>query len=351
MTMRVAELIARHSFKLTEREIEDPQPGYVQVRVTSVGICGSDLHNFTDGHVGDTVSLYPMVLGHEPAGVIVKVGAGVTGWSAGDKALLEPAIYCYHCENCMTGRHNVCSNLRFLSQPEDPGFFRDFVNLPARNLLPLPNGLSMMQATLFEPLAVVLHSMKFVQPRVGETAVVFGTGPIGLMTVAVLKLNGMSRVWAVDPVPHRREQALQAGADAAIDPRAIDPVKQILAETGQRGVDVAIDCAALGPSMNQCLHVVRNAGRVVITAIPAESEPRLQFHVMRRKEITLFNVRRSNHESELALDLLVQHNALFAPMITHTRPLEKVEEAFCILERYEDGVGKIAIDLANSSAP
>ena len=349
--MRVAELTARHSFQLTARGIEDPQPGFVQVRVTSVGICGSDLHNFADGSVGDTPSVYPMVLGHEPAGVVVKSGIGVTGWSAGDRALLEPAIYCYHCEFCMTGRHNVCSNLRFLSQPEEPGFFRDYVNLPARNLLPLPKGLSMLQATLFEPLAVVLHSMKFVQPRPGETAAVFGAGPIGQMTVAVLKMSGISRVWAIDPVPHRREQALKAGADAAIDPRADDPVKRIMADTGKRGVDVAVDCAALGPSMNQCLHVVRNAGRVVITAIPAEAEPRLQFHAMRRKEVSLYTVRRSNHESALALELLVQHNARFAPTITHTRPLEKVEEAFFILERYEDGVGKIAIDLANSSAP
>ena len=349
--MRVAELTARHSFQLTARGIEDPQPGFVQVRVTSVGICGSDLHNFADGSVGDTPSVYPMVLGHEPAGVVVKSGIGVTGWSAGDRALLEPAIYCYHCEFCMTGRHNVCSNLRFLSQPEEPGFFRDYVNLPARNLLPLPKGLSMLQATLFEPLAVVLHSMKFVQPRPGETAAVFGAGPIGQMTVAVLKMSGISRVWAIDPVPHRREQALKAGADAAIDPRADDPVKRIMADTGKRGVDVAVDCAALGPSMNQCLHAVRNAGRVVITAIPAEAEPRLQFHAMRRKEVSLYTVRRSNHESALALELLVQHNARFAPTITHTRPLEKVEEAFFILERYEDGVGKIAIDLANSSAP
>ncbi len=349
--MRIAELIAQHRFRLTEGAINPPQPGYVQVRVTSVGICGSDLHNFADGHVGDTLSVYPMVLGHEPSGVVEKLGEGVSGWAVGDAALLEPAIYCYHCEYCLTGRHNVCSNLRFLSQPQDPGFFRDFVNLPARNLLPLPKGLSLMQATLFEPLAVVLHSMKFVQPRPGETAVVFGTGPIGQMTVAVLKMSGFSRVWAVDPVAHRREQAVLAGADAAIDPRACDPVKQIMADTGKRGVDVAIDCAALGPSMNQCLNSVRSAGRVVITAIPAEAEPSLQFHVMRRKEISLFNVRRSNHESELALELLATHNSRFAPMITHTRPLEKVEEAFFILERYEDGVGKIAIDLANSSAP
>ena len=100
----------------------------------AVGICGSDLHYFSDGGIGDARCLYPMVLGHEPAGVVRKTGPGVSGWSAGDRAILEPALYCYHCEFCMTGHHNVCANIRFMSMPDEPGFFREFVNLPARNL-------------------------------------------------------------------------------------------------------------------------------------------------------------------------------------------------------------------------
>ena len=107
----------------------------------AVGVCGSDLHYFSDGGIGDARCLYPMVLGHEPAGVVVKTGAGVSGWSAGDRAILEPALYCYHCELCMTGHHNVCANIRFMSMPAEPGFFRELVNLPARNLLALPKNL------------------------------------------------------------------------------------------------------------------------------------------------------------------------------------------------------------------
>jgi L-iditol 2-dehydrogenase len=343
--MRIAQLIERHRFQLVEGPVVEPGPGEVQVRVAAVGVCGSDLHYFSDGGIGDTPSQYPMVLGHEPAGTVVKTGTGVTGWTPGDKAVLEPAIYCYHCEFCSTGHHNVCANLRFLSQPGDPGFFREYVNLPVRNLAPLPAGLSLREATLFEPLAVILHSMEFASIRPAETAVVFGAGPIGLLTIAVVRLSGASRIWAVEPVAHRRELALALGADAAIDPSATDPVRDILAETGKRGADVAIDCVARGNSINQAIHLARNAGRVVVTGIPAEVQVSLDYHVMRRKELGFFNVRRSVHENEAALDLLREKPSLFTPMLTHNRSLDQIQQAFNMLERYEDGVGKLVIDV------
>ncbi|MCP5112490.1 MAG: alcohol dehydrogenase catalytic domain-containing protein, partial [bacterium] len=251
--MRIAELIDRHEFRLTDGPIPDPEPGQVQARVHSVGVCGSDLHNFTEGSVGDMPSHYPMVLGHEPAGTITKIGEGVTGWSTGDKALLEPAIYCYHCEYCHSGHHNVCANLRFLSQPGDPGYFRDYVNVPANNCLPSPENLSFAEATLFEPLAVILHSIGFAAVTFGEIAVVFGAGPIGLMTIAALKLSGASRVLSVEPVAARRELAKRMGATEAFDPTAVDIRRTLLAETGRRGVDLAIDCATRGSSINDCL--------------------------------------------------------------------------------------------------
>ncbi len=342
--MRVAELCAQKRFRLVDQPVPEPGPGEVQARVKAVGICGSDLHNYAEGSIGDTPCVYPTVLGHEPAGVISKLGPGVTGWAVGDRAVLEPAIYCYHCEFCLAGQHNVCESIRFMSTPPDPGYFRDYVTLPALNLLPIPENLSFGEASVFEPLAVVLHSMQFVQLRPAETAIVFGTGPIGLLTVAVLRMSGASRVWSVDPVAARRELALRMGADAAIDPRAVEPAKQIMADTGKRGVDVSIDCAAKDDSMNQCIRATRNAGRVVITAIPSEVRVPLEFHQMRRKELRFFNVRRSNHESEAALHILKEHQARFAPMLTHTRNLEDVQRAFEMLERYEDGVGKLLID-------
>jgi L-iditol 2-dehydrogenase len=331
-------------FRFVEAALPDPGPGEVQVRIDAVGICGSDLHSYADGGVGDTPCQYPMVLGHEPAGAVRRVGAGVTGWNAGDRAAFEPAIYCYHCEFCRTGHHNVCANIRFMSMPGDPGFFRDYANIPAHNLIAIPPGLSARDATIIEPLAVVVHSMRFVALRPSETAVVFGAGPIGLMTVICLKLAGAGRVWAVEPVAARREMALQAGADAGLDPGAIDPSRQILRDTGGRGVDVAIDCTATAGSTNHCLRAVRNAGRVVVTGIPVEREVPLEFSPMRRKELTIYTVRRSNDETEAAREMLLANLPRFAAMITHTRPLEHIAEAFRQVERRADGVGKLVIE-------
>jgi L-iditol 2-dehydrogenase len=344
--MRAAELFQHRQFRMIDLPVSEPGPGEVLVRVEVCGICGSDLHYFTEGAVGDTPCVYPMVMGHEPSGVIVKTGAGVTGWSPGDRVALEPAIYCYHCEYCVTGHHNVCANLRFLSMPGDPGYFREFVTLPAENILPLPQGLSFQEGTLFEPLAVVLHSMKFVQLQPGEKVVVFGAGPIGLLTVFALKLSGASRIWSVDPVAERRNLACAMGADAAVDPGQVDAAGEILKETGGRGADVAIDCATRGASMNQAIQVARNAGRLVITGIPYDARPALDFSTMRRKELVLYNVRRSNHESETAIELLKEHRRRVSAILTHEVPLEQVEQAFCKLEHYSDGVGKVTLKIA-----
>ncbi len=344
--MLLAELSQVRRFNLVDDKAPaDPRPGEIQVAVKAIGICGSDLHNFSEGGIGDTPCIYPMVLGHEPAGAVVKTGAGVSGWSVGDGAILEPALYCYHCEFCLTGHHNVCANLRFLSTGDEPGFFREFVNLPAHNLLPLPRNLSFREGTIVEPLAVVLHSLEFAQIRPGETVLVLGAGPIGLLTIAAAKLCGASRVWAVDPVAHRREMALSLGADAVIDPAQVDVVRQLLTDTGQRGVDVTIDCASKDDTVNQALRATRNAGRVVITGIPSEEFVPVAFHVIRRKEIALYVVRRSNKDSATALRMLTDQPRRFVPILTHERPMTEIQAAFELCEKYRDGVGKFVLSL------
>ncbi len=121
--MRAAELIAPRTFRLTDMPIEDPGHERGPGPVEAVGICGSDLHAFSEGGIGSTPNVYPMVLGHEPAGTIVKTGAGVTGLAPGDRGALEPALYCYHCEFCLSGHHNVCANIRFLGNSSPSRFF------------------------------------------------------------------------------------------------------------------------------------------------------------------------------------------------------------------------------------
>jgi L-iditol 2-dehydrogenase len=339
--MRAAELIAPLTFRHTDMPIEDPGPGEVQVRVEAVGVCGSDLHAYTEGAVGSTPNVYPMVLGHEPAGRIVKTGAGVTGFAAGDRGALEPALYCYHCEFCLSGHHNVCTNIRFLSNPHHPGFFRELVNLPVANFLPVPDGMSFSEAALAEPLAIAVHSLRVASIRPGETVAVIGAGPIGLLTIAALRATQAGRIWAVEPLAHRRELARGIGADAVLDPA--EAVQEILNGTGQRGVDCAIDCAAGDQTTNQAVQLTRNAGRVALTGIHSTPSVCMDGSAMRRKELTIFNVRRSNHETQEALELLREQAKWFAPLLTHTRSIERIDEAFEIASQYRDGVGKMMV--------
>lgn len=340
--MQAAELVAPLTFRLVDMPVEDPGPGEVQVRVGAVGVCGSDLHAYGEGAVGSTPNIYPMVLGHEPAGTIVKTGAGVAGLAAGDRGALEPALYCYHCEFCRTGHHNVCENIRFLSNPTFPGFFREFVNLPAGNFLPIPKEMSFAEAALAEPLAVAMHSVRIASIAPGETVAVIGAGPIGLLTIAALRATRGGRIWAVEPLEHRRELARKIGADVAVAPEEAEA--EILRATGRRGVDCAMDCAAKEETTSQAIQWTRNAGRVALTGIHSTQYVAMDGSAMRRKELTIYNVRRSNHETEEALDLLREHPDWFAPMLTHTRRLDQIEEAFAIANGYKDGVGKMTVE-------
>ncbi|MEP6714510.1 MAG: alcohol dehydrogenase catalytic domain-containing protein [Terriglobia bacterium] len=339
--MKAAELAGVREFRIVDQEPEPPGPGEVQVRVAAVGICGSDMHNFTEGGIGDSRCRFPVILGHEPAGVVVKTGAGVTGVGIGDHFALEPAIACGHCEMCRAQRPNLCDNMRFLSSGGIPGFFRELVNLPQHNLIPIPKQVGLREATMIEPLAVALHSLTFASVKAGETAVVFGTGPIGLLTIAALKFSGAGRVWAVEPVAHRRAMALAMGADAALD--TADPVAEIRHDTGNRGVDLAFDCAGRGDSVNQCIGVLAKGGRLIYTAIPAEVHVPFYAPGLRKKEITFFNVYRSNHQTERARDLLAENLGMFAALVTHSRPLDEIQQAFEVVDRYADGVGKMIV--------
>jgi L-iditol 2-dehydrogenase len=339
--MRTAELIAPLTFRLADMPIGDPGAGEVQVRVEAVGICGSDLHAYSEGAVGGTPNVYPMVLGHEPAGTIVKTGPGVTGLAPGDRGALEPALYCYHCEFCQRGLHNLCANIRFLSNPHLPGFFRELVNLPVANFLPVPFSISPDLATLIEPLAVALHSLGLASIRPGETMAVIGAGPIGLLTVAALRAAQAGQIWVVEPVAHRRELAKRIGADVVLEPA--EAAEAIVRGTSRGGVDCAIDCAAGETTTSQAIHATRSAGRVVVTGIHSTPAVSMDGSAMRRKELTIFNVRRSNHEPHAALELIEAHGDWFAPVLTHAREISHIGEAFTIASQYRDGVGKMIV--------
>ena len=241
-SMRSVQLLSQRLMEV--REVAgppDPPPGYVTVRITAVGICGSDLHWYQDGRVGHIQGVYPRILGHEPAGEIAALGKGVTGLKTGQRVAIEPAITCGLCDYCLTNHHNHCSALSFHGSVSAEGFFQDYLNVPAKNCLPVPDALSLAQITLIEPLAVIVHVLELTPVRLGETVAVLGAGPIGLLTASIAREAGASNIIIGDRVPHRLEQARKMGFQNTVQMPRESFRDAVLDLTRGRGADIVFE--------------------------------------------------------------------------------------------------------------
>jgi L-iditol 2-dehydrogenase len=340
--MRSIQLLAPRT--LEERDIpqpRDPAHGQVSIRVRAVGVCGSDLHWYHDGRIGEIPCVYPQILGHEPAGEIVAVGPGVHEFSAGDRVVLEPSITCGHCEFCVKGQHNHCMRGIFMSGPQAHGLFLEYATIPAHNCTPIPAGIDYKTATLIEPLAVMMHMLELFEIHAGSTVAVTGAGPIGMLCAATAKAAGASRVFIADRLPYRLKLAMTMGADVAIDTTAQKLVETVLDATRGRGADVVLEAAGSPETVNAAIRMAAMGGTVVQIGILSELHPKIDIHTAMAKELRLQTIKRSNHRAQEALKLLdrIPHT-----LITHSLPLEQTPQAFEMLTHYTGGVGKAVIE-------
>lgn len=343
--MRSIQLLAQGV--LEEREMEqprDPLHGEVAVRIKAVGVCGSDLHWYQDGRMGEIPAAFPQVLGHEPAGEIVAVGAGVGDFSVGDRVVMEPSLTCGHCEFCVKGRPNHCVKTVFMGGPQAPGMFREYATLPAENCTPFANDLSYAEATLAEPVAVMMHMLELIEIRVGDTVAVTGAGPIGMLCAAIAKAAGASRVFIADRLAYRLKLALAMGADVAIDTTAQSLVETVLDATRGRGADLVLEAAGSAETMNAAIRMARMGGTVMQIGIFSELMPKIDIHTAMLKELKLQTLKRSNHRAIEALRLIAT-GKIPASLITHSLPLEETPRAFDMLTHYTGGVGKAIIEI------
>jgi L-iditol 2-dehydrogenase len=356
---------------LEEREMpqpRDPGSGEVSVRIRAVGVCGSDLHWYQDGRIGEIPAVYPQVLGHEPAGEVIAVGAGgfaqigaglrdakitATGdldghFSIGDRVVIEPTLTCGHCEFCLQGQHNHCVRGVFLGGPQAPGLFREYVTLPAANCTRIPAGFDYGVATLAEPLAVMIHMLELIEIRAGDTVAVTGAGPIGMLCAAIAKASGAGRVFIADRLPYRLKLAMSMGADVAIDTHAESTapglVETVMDATHGRGADVVLEASGSPEMVNAAIRLTRMGGTVMLIGIPSGLHPKIDIHTAMMKELRLQTLKRSNHRTQQALNLLAA-GRISTSLITHTLPLAGTPEAFEMLTNYSDGVGKAIIEV------
>src|ERR1700754_878538 len=230
-SMNAARLHGPGDIRLHTEEIPQPRDaGEWLVEVTSVGICGSDLHWFTEGAIGDAVLNRPLVLGHEMAGVVRG------GPADGTRVAIDPAIPCWNCEQCHAGDPNLCPDVLFAGHGDNDGGLRQFLSWPSTRLHPLPDALSDDDGALLEPLGVAVHALDLAHLRMASTVAVVGCGPIGLLLVQLAFAHGATRVFAADPLTHRLQAAVRLGAEPAADQEA-DVVFEV------SGSDTAVDAA------------------------------------------------------------------------------------------------------------
>jgi L-iditol 2-dehydrogenase len=287
------------------------------VRVTAVGICGSDLHWWDEGAIGDATLAHPLVLGHEGAGVIAE------GPRRGERVAIDPAITCGTCRACRDGYANLCYRIQFAGHGETDGMMRELMAWPTDLLHPLPDTVTDADGALLEPLGVAVHSVDLGHLPFAGTTSVIGCGPIGLLLISVLKAAGASSVLAVEPLAHRREAAARYGADLVAEPGTLD-----LRELVGAGVDVAFEVAGNDEGVGLAVESVRPGGRVVLAGIPGDDAITLQASVARRKGLTIAMVRRMNHVYPRAISLAARGVVDLGALVSGRAGLGSVAEAF-----------------------
>jgi L-iditol 2-dehydrogenase len=319
----------------------DPGPNEVLVKLRSVGICGSDMHWYLDGSIYGFPATYPLVLGHEPAGEVVAAGKRVSGFQPGDRVSIEPTISCGHCEYCARGQHNNCAESQFMGSPQAPGLLREYALVPEHNAELVPADFNYTQASLIEPVAVIMHMLELVEIHAGDSVAILGAGPIGLLAAAVARNCGASQVLMADRLPHRIKMAREQGATAAVP---IGQFRELVGDqTKGRGVDLSIDAAGAAETINAALAVTRLGGTLVLIGIPNQVPVGLDLFSAMAKEIRIQPLKRSNHRSKPAIALLAA-GAIPEAIVTHRVGVEQAPEAFHTLAEYRDGIGKLVIE-------
>lgn len=317
-TMRAAVLISQGEIRIEERPVPRPEPDEVLIRVASVGVCGSDVHYYRKGRIGDFVVDAPLVLGHEVSGQIVAVGAGVDDSRLGERVAIEPQRPCRVCAQCSAGRYNLCPYMEFYATPPVDGAFCDYVTIQSAFAHRVPDSVSYDVAALLEPLSVGIWASRKARIVPGSRILIAGAGPIGVIATQAARAFGAAEVIVTDPVPERREMARRFGAT-----HTMDPVTESVADLG---VDAFIDCSGATPAVRSGISAVRGAGTVVLVGMGAD-EIALPITVIQTRELNVTGVFRYTDTWPTAAHLAATKQVDLASLVTGTFDLEHAEDA------------------------
>lgn len=325
--MKVAVMLGIGKIELEERQIPKVKDDEVLVKLEYVGICGSDLHYYETGAIGDFVVEPPFVLGHEPGGTVVEVGKNVKHLKVGDRVALEPGKTCGHCEFCKTGRYNLCPDVVFFATPPVDGVFQEYVAHEADLCFKLPDNVSTMEGALIEPLAVGFHAAMQGNAKAGQTAVVMGSGCIGLVTMMALKAMGVSKVYVVDIMRKRLQKALELGADGVINGSSTNVVEEIMKLTDGKGCDLVIETAGTQVTTVQAMHMTKKGATIVLVGYSKSGEMNLPISLALDKELTFKTIFRYRHIYPMAIEAVAAGKVNLKGIVTDVFKLDEAQKA------------------------
>ncbi|KAI9730754.1 MAG: hypothetical protein M1834_005723 [Cirrosporium novae-zelandiae] len=312
-------------------EIKDPHEVIIRVKVT--GICGSDVHYWTHGAIGDFVVKDPMVLGHESAGIVHAVGPAVKSLKVGDRVCMEPGVPCRRCKYCKDGFYNLCPDMAFAATPPYDGTLAKYYKLPEDFCYKLPDHVSLEEGALCEPLAIGVHITRQAAVKPGDSVVVFGCGPVGLLIMACAKAFGASKIIACDIQKHRLDFALKYAATSSFISSRDETPQQNAARLVKEnnlgpGADVVVDATGVESCIQTSIHAVRNGGTYLQGGMGAAD---ITFPIMAAccKELIIKgSFRYFSGDWPLAVDMLTTGRVSVKELITGKVSFEQAEEAF-----------------------
>jgi L-iditol 2-dehydrogenase len=316
----------------------------VKIKMSVVGVCGSDIHYYSQGRIGSQVVRYPFPVGHEGAGIVVEVGPDVKRVKPGDEIAIDPAMPCGICDQCLAGRQHTCRKGRFLGVPgKEDGNLMEYVVMPEESCLKLQKGLNLVHGAISEPLSIGIYAVqKSIEMR-GATVGILGFGPIGMSVMLASKAQGAETIYVTDKIDSRLSIAKKEGATLTLNPLK-DNIVENISKLEPLSIDVVFECCGKQEAMDQAVDLLKPGGKLIIVGIPEFDKWSISTDKTRTKEITLQNIRRQVNCVELALEMMGNNKINVENMVTHKFPFDHAKEAFDIVADYKDGVMKAMIE-------
>ncbi len=325
--MNAAVMTKIGNIEMREMEIPVPKDNEILVKIQCVGICGSDMHYYQHGRIGDFVVKEPIILGHESAGTVIKVGKDVKGLATGDLVSMEPGVPCGKCEFCKSGRYNLCPDVVFMATPPYDGAFVEYVTYPSDMVYKLPEGVGVLEGALIEPLAVGFHAANQAGAKIGQSAVILGSGCIGLVTMMVLKSMGISEIYVVDIISKRLSKATDLGATKVLKADEVDVVKEIMKLTNGQGVDLVFETAGSKITTQLTAQLVKRGGNITLVGMAADAIIPYDFGTLLGKEARITTVFRYKNIYPIAIKAVASGIIPLKEIVSHSFSFNDVQEA------------------------